>query len=44
MGINGSKKISAALFLDLVLDGVSFSVVWKRELENSKQYKRKSFV
>lgn len=30
MGINGSKKTSAALFLDLVLDGVSFSVVWKK--------------
>lgn len=30
MGINGNKKISAAFFLNLLLDGISFLVVWEK--------------
>lgn len=37
MGINGSKKISAALFLDLLLMASLFQLYGRREMDNSKQ-------
>lgn len=37
VGINGSKKISAALFLDLLLMASLFQLYGRREMDNSKQ-------
>lgn len=49
MGINGSKKISAAFFLDLLLDSVPFSCTveekWRivRNKKGNLLYRKLSF-
>lgn len=44
MGINGSKKISAALFLNLLLDSVSFSCMEEEKWRIASNKKMKAFV